>query len=120
MSDDWQADAACAGMAYLDFTNERADDYQIETCMKVCDNCPVRSACLNAALADPNTTGVWGGTTPQQRIQLRRRTTLADGAPCGTPAAAARHARRGEPLDEACRKARSADVIDRRKRRNAA
>lgn len=35
-------------------------------------------------------------------------------APCGTPAAARRHRRRKEPLDEACRLAARADAAERK------
>lgn len=42
----------------------------------ICATCPIRLACLAHALerAEWEDHGVWGGTTPRQRRQLRRRT----------------------------------------------
>jgi WhiB family redox-sensing transcriptional regulator len=37
----------------------------------VCSTCPVRQECLDFALADNELTGVWGGTTTQERKKLR-------------------------------------------------
>jgi WhiB family redox-sensing transcriptional regulator len=51
--------------------------------IRVCEHCPVRVQCLDYALSGADTwggiaTGIWGGTTPQQRNQLRqRRKTVA-------------------------------------------
>ncbi len=47
------------------------------TATRICGHCPVRPQCLDYALSGADTwagitTGIWGGTTPQQRAQLRR------------------------------------------------
>lgn len=45
-----------------------------------CARCPVRLACLEAALANREPHGVWGGLTPSQRLPLqtyRSRVTAA-------------------------------------------
>ena len=34
--------------------------------------CPLLEACLNFALVNNERYGVWGGTTPEERIQLRK------------------------------------------------
>jgi WhiB family transcriptional regulator, redox-sensing transcriptional regulator len=44
---------------------------------RICARCPVRAQCLEHALSGADTwggiaTGIWGGTTPQQRDQLRQ------------------------------------------------
>ena len=50
---------------------------------RICRGCPVQAQCLDYALSGADTwggiaTGIWGGTTPQQRNQLRqRRKTVA-------------------------------------------
>jgi WhiB family redox-sensing transcriptional regulator len=36
----------------------------------VCRLCPVAADCLRAALAEPGTAGVWGGTTEAERAEL--------------------------------------------------
>jgi WhiB family redox-sensing transcriptional regulator len=48
--------------------------------VRICGHCPVRTQCLDYALSGADTwggiaTGIWGGTTPQQRDQLRQRRT---------------------------------------------
>ena len=37
----------------------------------LCAGCPVRTECLEYALCDPDTEGVWGGTSLCQRRTLR-------------------------------------------------
>ena len=40
----------------------------------ICADCPVRQDCLDHAIADPSTRGVWGGLTePERRHERRRR-----------------------------------------------
>jgi WhiB family redox-sensing transcriptional regulator len=38
---------------------------------RLCDGCPVASACLAYALTDPELRGIWGGTTTADRAKLR-------------------------------------------------
>lgn len=38
----------------------------------VCRTCPARMPCLNWAIEADERDGVWGGTTPDERAQLRR------------------------------------------------
>jgi WhiB family redox-sensing transcriptional regulator len=37
----------------------------------VCDRCTVTEKCLAYAMSDMDTTGIWGGTTAQQRRAMR-------------------------------------------------
>jgi WhiB family redox-sensing transcriptional regulator len=37
----------------------------------VCSFCPVRDECLTEALNNPGLQGIWAGTTPRERQQLR-------------------------------------------------
>jgi WhiB family transcriptional regulator, redox-sensing transcriptional regulator len=41
--------------------------------LHVCARCPVRQQCLDFALRTNETHGIWGGTTPEERIRARRR-----------------------------------------------
>ncbi len=45
---------------------------------RICGRCPVRAQCLEYALSGADTwggiaTGIWGGTTPQERDRLRQK-----------------------------------------------
>jgi len=48
-----------------------------KTATRICQACPVRVQCLEYALSGADTwggiaTGIWGGTTPAERDQLRQ------------------------------------------------
>ena len=45
---------------------------QIATAKQVCNSCPAQLACLEFALRTNQDTGVWGGTSEEERRQLRR------------------------------------------------
>lgn len=45
---------------------------QIAEAKAVCATCPVREACLEYALATNQDSGVWGGTSEDERRSLRR------------------------------------------------
>lgn len=44
---------------------------QVEAAKKVCRRCPVRGTCLSWALDHGQEAGIWGGTTEQERRQMR-------------------------------------------------
>lgn len=44
----------------------------LETAGPICAGCPVRSECLDYALATGQPDGIWAGTTPQQRRTMRQ------------------------------------------------
>lgn len=44
---------------------------------KACAGCPVRAECLELALHRDEKHGIWGGTTPEERLLMRRRTLRA-------------------------------------------
>jgi WhiB family redox-sensing transcriptional regulator len=41
--------------------------------LALCATCPVRAQCLEYALRNKETHGIWGGTTADQRRRMRRR-----------------------------------------------
>jgi WhiB family redox-sensing transcriptional regulator len=45
---------------------------QIDRARQVCDECPVRVECLDYALETNQDSGIWGGTTEDERRVLRR------------------------------------------------
>lgn len=44
-----------------------------EAARAICARCPVQEACLQQALRNREPYGVWGGLTPRERQNLRRR-----------------------------------------------
>ena len=45
---------------------------QIDEAKQVCNSCPAQLACLEFALRTNQDTGIWGGTSEEERRQLRR------------------------------------------------
>ncbi len=45
---------------------------QIDRARDVCNECPVKSDCLEFALETNQDSGIWGGTSEEERRQLRR------------------------------------------------
>lgn len=54
----------------VDFFPDR--DAQAGPAIAICQLCPVRRACLEFALTTEQGWGVWGGTTPNQRLDILR------------------------------------------------
>lgn len=77
---EWMDDAACrADDIPPDLFFPDPGQYRVASAAKqVCAVCPVRTACLDYALAaerdrgDWSPAGVWGGTTPSERKRLAR------------------------------------------------
>jgi WhiB family transcriptional regulator, redox-sensing transcriptional regulator len=72
---EWRMLGACRGLAPEIFYPE--DDEAAELAKDVCEQCGVRAACLEYALAHREKAGVWGGATERDRrriIRQRRRT----------------------------------------------
>ncbi|MET7809832.1 WhiB family transcriptional regulator [Streptomyces sp. NPDC005395] len=73
----WAADAACRDEDTAVFFPKdfRRSEVPLitEQAKTVCRRCPVREACLEAALARPEWHGVWGGLDEDERRVMRRR-----------------------------------------------
>ena len=50
---------------------------QIESAKQVCNGCEVREACLEFALESNQDSGVWGGTSEEERRAIRRQRVAA-------------------------------------------
>jgi WhiB family redox-sensing transcriptional regulator len=48
---------------------------QIAEAQRICGRCQVRRQCLDFAMDTGATAGIWGGTTPEERIRARREKT---------------------------------------------
>jgi len=72
----WRSQAACKSCSPDLFfpagTTGAAVD-EILAAKAVCAECPVQSPCLRFALATNQGYGIWGGTTEDERIALKRR-----------------------------------------------
>jgi WhiB family transcriptional regulator, redox-sensing transcriptional regulator len=83
----WMAGGACLRTNPESFFPEGTGHgiaEQVHAARQVCNSCLVRQACLEWALSAPETDGIWGGTTPDERRTLR----------AGTAAGMARSVRR--------------------------
>jgi WhiB family redox-sensing transcriptional regulator len=68
----WHARAACRGAGTDAFIVHRSCNAAIMARARaICAVCPVTVECLDYALANMDTTGIWGGTTAQQRQAMR-------------------------------------------------
>ena len=70
----WRNDAACLDEdPELFFPEGESERYQrqIEAALEVCATCPVIEECLSYALEADQRTGIWGGTTAEQRRRIR-------------------------------------------------
>lgn len=70
----WMRAAACRGQDPDRFFPE--ESAQTRQAVAVCDDCRVRTECLNYAIRIGPVDGVWGGTTARQRRQMRDTATV--------------------------------------------
>ena len=72
---DWRKDALCRdtdpGLFFPIGTTGLAVE-QIQNAKDVCDPCNAKAACLEFALSTNQDTGVWGGTSEEERRVIRR------------------------------------------------
>lgn len=72
---DWRDHAACRDVnpdLFFPFGTSGASLLQIDAAKQICRTCPVCGPCLRWAL-DSGDAGIWGGTTEDERRNLRRR-----------------------------------------------
>jgi hypothetical protein len=80
---EWLQRAACRGKPIGWWYPGTADTFTASVAVMVCRRCPVRSECLDAALAEETAAegyvfGIRAGLGARQRIQLRRRVRLGN------------------------------------------
>jgi WhiB family redox-sensing transcriptional regulator len=51
----------------------RSDGVGVEVAKRICATCPVRRQCLEYALANDVSHGVWGGASERERRRIMRR-----------------------------------------------
>jgi WhiB family transcriptional regulator, redox-sensing transcriptional regulator len=74
-TDDWRDASACQDIdteLFFPVGRTGAAVVQIEAAKAVCLECAARVACLHFAVSTNQEYGVWGGTSEEERLQLRR------------------------------------------------
>ncbi len=105
---DWMSDGACVGANPELFFPTRGE--QVDGAKAVCRTCPVTRLCLEYALDNNETYGIWGGRSERERRRMRRgHPTTPKLRPIehGTTAGHRAHQLRGEEPCWACRDARN-------------
>jgi WhiB family transcriptional regulator, redox-sensing transcriptional regulator len=69
--DPWRNEAACSTAADVDFFASD-DAANVRKAKAICASCPVFDDCLGFAIETNQSDGIWGGTTPGERVKLRR------------------------------------------------
>lgn len=78
--DEWRATAACRDTdpdLFFPVGTTGPAIEQIANAKAVCATCDVVEACLDFALTTNQDSGVWGGTSEEERRQIRRRWAAA-------------------------------------------
>jgi WhiB family transcriptional regulator, redox-sensing transcriptional regulator len=71
----WREDAACRSCSpdlFFPAGTTGAAEHEIVAAKAVCARCPVQSQCLRFALRTGQAYGIWGGTTEEERITMKR------------------------------------------------
>jgi WhiB family transcriptional regulator, redox-sensing transcriptional regulator len=74
-ADDWRHGSACADIdteLFFPVGKTGPAVLQIEAAKAVCTGCEARVACLYFAVTTNQEYGVWGGTSEEERLQIRR------------------------------------------------
>lgn len=72
---DWRATGACASAdpdLFFPIATGVVAAIQLRKAQRICADCGVRQQCLDFAMQNGEMHGVWGGTTPDERIRARR------------------------------------------------
>jgi WhiB family redox-sensing transcriptional regulator len=79
---EWRAASACLTAdpdLFFPIAAGTAVAKQVSRALRICDGCPVRQQCLDFAIRTGEKDGIWGGTTPEERIRARRARTRRPG-----------------------------------------
>ena len=88
---DWRATGACLSAdpdLFFPIAEVPATERQLRLARRICAGCAVRQQCLDFAMRTGEAYGIWGGTTPEERMRVRRARTERR-----------RRARRSWPMD---------------------
>ena len=68
---EWMARGLCANLPPSTFFP--SDGAGVEVARRICSSCPVRTECLEHALAERIDHGVWGGCSERERRRILKR-----------------------------------------------
>ena len=68
---EWMAQGSCANLPPSTFFP--SDGAGVEVARRICATCPVRTECLEHALAERIDHGVWGGCSERERRRILKR-----------------------------------------------
>ena len=68
----WRLRGACRGLDPEIFYAGSEEDAGVERAKQVCNTCVVQQQCLEFALANRESEGIWGGATEKERRRIRR------------------------------------------------
>jgi WhiB family transcriptional regulator, redox-sensing transcriptional regulator len=72
---EWRAASACLNTdpdVFFPVAVGSAASKQVARAMRICAGCTVRQQCLDFAMRSGEKDGIWGGTTPEERVRTRR------------------------------------------------
>jgi WhiB family redox-sensing transcriptional regulator len=82
----WENFAACKDLSikqkedFFPLKDDGGGKLQVNRARRLCADCPVVVECLHAALTTNERYGVWGMTSPKQRLLMRRKYTVKNEA----------------------------------------
>ena len=89
----WRAASACLNAdpdLFFPVAVGNAVSKQVSRALRLCQECTVRQHCLDFAMQSGEKEGIWGGTTPEERIRARRARKRRPATPAWQEAAEAR------------------------------
>jgi WhiB family transcriptional regulator, redox-sensing transcriptional regulator len=72
---EWRAAGACLAAdpdLFFPVAIGSAASKDITRALSICESCPVKRQCLEFAMRTGESSGIWGGTTPEERIRVLR------------------------------------------------
>ena len=72
---EWRSSGACLAAdpdLFFPVAVGTAAGKETSRALRICDSCAVKRQCLEFAMETNEATGIWGGTTPDERISVLR------------------------------------------------
>src|ERR1700722_18546672 len=72
---EWRASGACLAAdpdLFFPVAVGGAATKETSRALLICDSCAVKRQCLEFAMRNGEASGIWGGTTPEERIRVLR------------------------------------------------